>query len=234
MAFFLIEHSAWEASLILPIAGICWTVIYGLTSAQGGWMIVPYHAGHCGDTYCHRFCYVDRSNLFVRAVNLVTACELFNVCTLVDEHYHEPFRGLRNDGKTSTAPKLVSAVPIQKYVDECLSSELLTDFAGQLRVEIDNFFAGRPHGQAENGAHSRNTAGLAPTGSVLVRTPCSSTSQQTTRSRRNYRLSNPGEKARFSLAISLLIPNGVPIGNGSVSSLTFNPCRDATFWILVV
>ena len=40
-------------------------------------------------------------------------------------------------------------MPIQKYVDECLSSELLTDFAGQLRVEIDNFFAGRPHGRAE-------------------------------------------------------------------------------------
>jgi hypothetical protein len=39
MVFFLIEHSAWEASLILPIAGICWTVIYGLTSAQGGWLI---------------------------------------------------------------------------------------------------------------------------------------------------------------------------------------------------
>ena len=39
MVFFVIEHSAWEASLILPIAGICWTVIYGLTSAQGGWVI---------------------------------------------------------------------------------------------------------------------------------------------------------------------------------------------------
>lgn len=40
-------------------------------------------------------------------------------------------------------------MPIQKYVDECLSSELLADFADQLRVEIDNFFAGRPHGRAE-------------------------------------------------------------------------------------
>ena len=39
MVFFVLDHSAWEASLILPIAGICWTVIYGLTSAQGGWWV---------------------------------------------------------------------------------------------------------------------------------------------------------------------------------------------------
>lgn len=36
---FIMTHSAWEASLIVPIAGICWTVIYGLTSNQGGWLI---------------------------------------------------------------------------------------------------------------------------------------------------------------------------------------------------
>ena len=39
MAFFLTDHSAWEATLILPIAGICWTVIYGLTSNMGGWLV---------------------------------------------------------------------------------------------------------------------------------------------------------------------------------------------------
>ena len=39
MIYFAVSHSAWEASLILPIAGICWTVIYGLTSAQGGWLV---------------------------------------------------------------------------------------------------------------------------------------------------------------------------------------------------
>ncbi len=36
---FVMSHSAWEASLIVPIAGICWTVIYGLTSNQGGWLV---------------------------------------------------------------------------------------------------------------------------------------------------------------------------------------------------
>lgn len=39
MVFFAMTHSAWESTLILPIAGICWTVIYGLTSNQGGWLI---------------------------------------------------------------------------------------------------------------------------------------------------------------------------------------------------
>lgn len=33
------NYGVWEASLIVPIAGICWTVIYGLTSDQGGWLI---------------------------------------------------------------------------------------------------------------------------------------------------------------------------------------------------
>lgn len=35
----IMEYGAWEASFIVPIAGICWTVIYGLTSDQGGWLI---------------------------------------------------------------------------------------------------------------------------------------------------------------------------------------------------
>jgi hypothetical protein len=39
LVFFAMTHSAWESTLILPIAGICWTVIYGLTSNQGGWLI---------------------------------------------------------------------------------------------------------------------------------------------------------------------------------------------------
>lgn len=39
LVFFWLGHSAWEAALILPIAGICWTVIYGLASTQGGWLI---------------------------------------------------------------------------------------------------------------------------------------------------------------------------------------------------
>ena len=40
-------------------------------------------------------------------------------------------------------------MPIQKYVDECLGTELLQDFADQLREQIDDFFAERPHGRAE-------------------------------------------------------------------------------------
>ena len=48
-------------------------------------------------------------------------------------------------------------MPIQKYVDECLSSELLADFADQLRVEIDNFFVERPHGRAEDWSSTLET-----------------------------------------------------------------------------
>jgi len=39
LALVIVEYGAWEATLIVPIAGICWTVIYGLTSDQGGWLI---------------------------------------------------------------------------------------------------------------------------------------------------------------------------------------------------
>ena len=35
----ILQYGPWEASLIVPIAGICWTIIYGLTSDQGGWLI---------------------------------------------------------------------------------------------------------------------------------------------------------------------------------------------------
>lgn len=39
MISFGITHNAWEASFILPIAGICWIIIYSLTSAHGGWLV---------------------------------------------------------------------------------------------------------------------------------------------------------------------------------------------------
>ncbi|MFT5099492.1 MAG: hypothetical protein ACJAX5_003501 [Patiriisocius sp.] len=39
LALVIIEYGAWEATLIVPIAGTCWTVIYGLTSDKGGWLI---------------------------------------------------------------------------------------------------------------------------------------------------------------------------------------------------
>jgi len=39
MALVIKDHGAFEASLIVPIAGICWTVVYGLASDRGGWLI---------------------------------------------------------------------------------------------------------------------------------------------------------------------------------------------------
>lgn len=39
LCLIILNYGVWEASLIVPIAGICWIVIYGLTSDQGGWLI---------------------------------------------------------------------------------------------------------------------------------------------------------------------------------------------------
>ena len=39
MALVIKEYGTLEASLIVPIAGICWIVIYGLASDRGGWLI---------------------------------------------------------------------------------------------------------------------------------------------------------------------------------------------------
>lgn len=39
LIFFTLTHSALEASLIIPIAGICWIIIYGMTAEQGGWSL---------------------------------------------------------------------------------------------------------------------------------------------------------------------------------------------------
>ena len=39
MGILFSELATWEAGFIIPLAGICWTVIYGLTSDQGGWLI---------------------------------------------------------------------------------------------------------------------------------------------------------------------------------------------------
>lgn len=39
LAMIAINEGPWVASLAIPVAGICWTVIYGLTSDQGGWLV---------------------------------------------------------------------------------------------------------------------------------------------------------------------------------------------------
>ena len=39
MGSYFFEFGAWWAALVIPVAGICWTVIYGLTGDQGGWLI---------------------------------------------------------------------------------------------------------------------------------------------------------------------------------------------------
>lgn len=47
MALVIKEYGTLEASLIVPIAGICWTVIYGLASDRGGWLIGTIPLGIC-------------------------------------------------------------------------------------------------------------------------------------------------------------------------------------------
>ena len=39
LALIIMNYGHWEATLIVPVAGISWIVIYGLTSDQGGWLI---------------------------------------------------------------------------------------------------------------------------------------------------------------------------------------------------
>ncbi len=39
MSLIFKAYGPWEASFILPAAGICWIIIYGLTSEHGGWLI---------------------------------------------------------------------------------------------------------------------------------------------------------------------------------------------------
>lgn len=39
MVSILLGFGATYASIVIPVAGICWTVIYGLTSDWGGWLV---------------------------------------------------------------------------------------------------------------------------------------------------------------------------------------------------
>lgn len=85
LALIIIEYGAWEATFIVPIAGICWTVIYGLTSDQGGWLIGTVPLAVCFvPVVADNMDYLDPMFLFVLSIWLQRTSFLVATSWLLD------------------------------------------------------------------------------------------------------------------------------------------------------